>query len=180
MYCSHQVMFIGSHVVEVLVVMPSLLCRDDPISQLMSWSSALYNITSSCSSMMFPEPQVQGFVMDGPGAVCMLMLIPLLQEGLRTRSELYLSDVLRTNPLMNKGVNHWANRRNFRVGERKRGSRREVHLDRDSMRTRCNYECLPGSMVDPSGFTTGGFRFKAYKLGFQLLCPVIELPLFLN
>jgi hypothetical protein len=67
---------------------------------------------------------------------------------------------------MNKGVNHWANRRNFRVGERKRGSRREVHLDGDSMRTRCNYECLPVSMVDPSGFTTGGFRFKAYKLGF--------------
>jgi hypothetical protein len=48
------------------------------------------------------------------------------------------------------------------------------------MRTRCNYECLPVSVADPSGFATGGFRFnKAYKLGFQLLHPAIELLLFL-
>jgi hypothetical protein len=35
----------------------------------------------------------------------------------------------------------------------------------ESMRTRCSYECLSVSMADPSGFTTGGFRFnKAYKI----------------
>ena len=55
-------------------------------------------------------------------------------------------------------------RRNEEAGES------QVLLDRDSMRTRCSCECLPMSMVDPSDFTTGGFRFnKAYKLGFQLL-----------
>ena len=38
-------------------------------------------------------------------------------------------------------------------------------MDRDNMRTRCSYECLPVSMVDPLGFATGGFRFnKAYKI----------------
>jgi hypothetical protein len=69
---------------------------------------------------------------------------------------------------MNKGANHWASRRDFQGAQKKRGSRRELGLfDEDSMRTRCSYECLPVSMADPSGFTTGGFRFnKAYKLGF--------------
>ena len=27
---------------------------------------------------------------------------------------------------MNKGANHWASRRDFRIGQRKRGSRREL------------------------------------------------------
>ena len=47
--------------------------------------------------------------------------------------------------------------------ERSRGQ--ESLLDRDSVKTRCNYECLPVSMADPSGFATGRFRFnKAYKI----------------
>jgi hypothetical protein len=33
-------------------------------------------------------------------------------------------------------------------------------LVRDSMRTRCSYECLLDSMVDLSGFTTRGYRLK--------------------
>jgi hypothetical protein len=51
---------------------------------------------------------------------------------------------------MNKGANHWVSRRDFWVGQRKRGSRRELgffFLDRHSLRTRCSYECLPGSMM---------------------------------
>ena len=40
-----------------------------------------------------------------------------------------------------------------------------VLLDGDSMRTRCSYECLLVSKVDPLGFATRGFRFnKAYKI----------------
>ena len=42
-----------------------------------------------------------------------------------------------------------------------------LDLDGDSMRTKCNYECILVSMVDLLGFATRGFRFnKAYKLGF--------------
>ena len=38
-------------------------------------------------------------------------------------------------------------------------------LDRDSVRTRCNYECLSVSVATPRVFTTGGFRFnKSYKI----------------
>ena len=56
-----------------------------------------------------------------------------------------------------------------------------LDLDGDSMRTKCNYECILVSMVDLLGFATRGFRFnKAYKLGFYLLHPVIELLLFQN
>jgi hypothetical protein len=77
---------------------------------------------------------------------------------------MYSEDFLWTNPLTSEGANHWVNRRDLRVGRRKRG-RREVLFDRDSVRTRCNYECLPVSVVDPSGFATGGFWFnKAYLL----------------
>jgi hypothetical protein len=66
---------------------------------------------------------------------------------------------------MNKGANHWASRRDFRVGEGKRGSQRELSsFGRDSMETRC---FNPVSMVDSSGFATERFRFnKAYELGF--------------
>ena len=48
----------------------------------------------------------------------------------------------------------------------KRGSRRELGLlDRESVRTRSSYECLPVSMAESTEFTTGGFRFnKAYKI----------------
>jgi hypothetical protein len=74
---------------------------------------------------------------------------------------------------MNKGANHWANRQNFRVGRRKRGSRRGVGpFGRDSVRKRCNYECLPVSVADLSGFATGGFRFnKAYKIRILVAAP---------
>jgi hypothetical protein len=83
----------------------------------------------------------------------------------------YSGDFLWTNSLKNKGANHWSSRRDFQVGEGKRGGgkreRERVFLDRDSMRTRCSYECLWVSTVDLPGFATGGFRFnKAYKLGF--------------
>ena len=30
------------------------------------------------------------------------------------------------HPLMNKGISHWASTQDFRVGQRKRGSRREL------------------------------------------------------
>jgi hypothetical protein len=40
---------------------------------------------------------------------------------------------------MNKGVNHWVSRRDFQVGEGKRRGGKRVLLDRDSMKTRCNY-----------------------------------------
>jgi hypothetical protein len=33
-------------------------------------------------------------------------------------------------------------------------------LDRESVRTRCNYKCLPVLMADPLGFTIGGFRVR--------------------
>jgi hypothetical protein len=33
-------------------------------------------------------------VMDGSGAICMLMIIPLSQEGQQTRSESYSGDFL--------------------------------------------------------------------------------------
>ena len=49
---------------------------------------------------------VRGNAVDGSGAVCILMLIPLSWEELQTRSEsLYSGDFLGTNPLMNKGAN---------------------------------------------------------------------------
>ena len=52
--------------------------------------------------------------------------------------------------------------------ERKRGSRKEAFLDRDSVRTRC----LMVSMADQSGFAIGGFRFnKAYKVRILLAAP---------
>jgi hypothetical protein len=63
-------------------------------------------------------------VVDGPGAVCMLIL--LSWEGFSTTSESYSGDFLWTNPLMNKGVNHWVSRQDFQVGRMKRGSRREL------------------------------------------------------
>ena len=50
----------------------------------------------------------------------------------------YSGDFMWTNPLMNKGANHWASRRDFRVGWRKRGSRRQLGLFLDSLRVRCN------------------------------------------
>ena len=40
------------------------------------------------------------------------------------------------------------------------------------MRTRCNYECLPVSMADPSGFDIRGFRFKkAHKIRSLVAAP---------
>jgi hypothetical protein len=58
---------------------------------------------------------------DGPGAVCILVLILLFQEGSSGRTQ-----VTAVNLLMNKDTNHWASRWDFRVGQRKRGSRREI------------------------------------------------------
>ena len=74
---------------------------------------------------------------------------------------------------MNKGANHWASRRDFQVGWRKRESRRELGLlDGDSVRTICRYEYLPVSMADPSAFATGGFRFNmAYKIRILVVAP---------
>jgi hypothetical protein len=70
---------------------------------------------------------------------------------------------------MNKGAIHWASRWDFRVGQRKRRSWRELEIfvDRDRMKTRCSYECLLVSKAVSSGFTTEGFRSnKAYKFEF--------------
>jgi hypothetical protein len=40
------------------------------------------------------------------------------------------------------------------------------------MRAKCSYECFPVSMADPSGFTTGGFRFnKVYKIRILVAAP---------
>jgi hypothetical protein len=67
------------------------------------------------------------------------------------------------------------------VEEEKEEEKVRAFFDGDNMRTRHNYYCLPVSMVDPSGFAIGGFRFnKVYKTRFQLLHPAIELPMFLN
>jgi hypothetical protein len=50
-------------------------------------------------------------------------------------------------------------------GREEAGESNGLLLDKDSMKTRCSYKCLQVSMVDPSGFTTGGFRFnKAYNI----------------
>jgi hypothetical protein len=44
--------------------------------------------------------------------------------------------------------------------------------DGDSMKARCNYECLPVSMANLSKFTTRGFRFnKAYKTRILVVAP---------
>jgi hypothetical protein len=75
---------------------------------------------------------------------------------------------------MNKGANHWINRRDFRVGQKKRGSRRELgpFLDRDNVRTRCSYKCLQVSMADLSGFAIREFRFnKACKIRILVAVP---------
>ena len=73
---------------------------------------------------------------------------------------------------MNKGANHWTSGRNFRVGQRKRGRRREVLLDGDSLRTRCSYEYAPVSMADPSEFAARGLRFnKAYTMRILVAVP---------
>ena len=48
--------------------------------------------------------------MDGPGAVCILVLILLFQEGSSGRTQ-----VTAVNLLMNKDTNHWASRWDFRV-----------------------------------------------------------------
>jgi hypothetical protein len=49
--------------------------------------------------------------------------------------------------------------------EKERKQESEVFLDRDSMKPRCSYKCLLVSIVDPSGFATGRFRFnRAYKI----------------
>jgi hypothetical protein len=51
----------------------------------------------------------------------------------------YFGDFLGTNPLMNKGANHWVSRIYFLVGEGKReGGKREGLLDMDIMRKRCS------------------------------------------
>jgi hypothetical protein len=71
-----------------------------------------------------PNVDSMNLVVDWPGAVCMLMIILLSWKGLQTRSESYSGDFLWT--LMNKGANHWVSRRDFWVGEGKRGSRREL------------------------------------------------------
>jgi hypothetical protein len=42
----------------------------------------------------------------------------------------------------------------------------------DSVRMRCNYQYLPVSMADLSGFTTGGFRVnKVYKIRILVVVP---------
>jgi hypothetical protein len=54
---------------------------------------------------------------------------------------LVLSGKRKVTYLMNKGINHWMSRRDFWVGQRKRGSWREIgaFLDGDNERTRCSY-----------------------------------------
>ena len=67
---------------------------------------------------------------------------------------------------MNKGVNHWASRQDFRVGERKRGDRRELGLFGQG------WIASLVSMVNLSGFTRGGFGLnKAYKIRILVVVP---------
>ena len=56
-----------------------------------------------------------------------LMLILLSQDGLSAEGMSNLLRCLLVNlPLMNKGTNHWASRRDFQVGEGKRVGKREI------------------------------------------------------
>jgi hypothetical protein len=108
-------------------------------------------------------------VVDGSGAACILVLIPLSQEDLSGPAEEWLT----YPPPMNKGPNHWASRRDFRVGQRTRGSRREGTFHGDSIRKRCSCWCLLVSMVDLPGFNTGGFKFNmAYKIRILVDAPI--------
>ena len=54
-------------------------------------------------------------VVDGPGVVCILMLIPLWgmgMSGMRKESHIQV-----TFPQMNKGTNHWASRQTSGLDE---------------------------------------------------------------
>jgi hypothetical protein len=65
--------------------------------------------------------------------------------------------------------------------EERKQERVKVFLDRDSVRTRCSYECLLVSMENSSGITTEDFELmRLARLGFQLLLPVIAFPSFLK
>lgn len=65
-----------------------------------------------------PQGRLTTMCCGWPGAVCVLMLIPLFWEGLQTWSESYSGD-LWANPLLNKGANRWASRWDLWVGDRK-------------------------------------------------------------
>ena len=81
---------------------------------------------------------------------------------------------------MNKGANHWASRRDFQVGWRKRGHRKEALLDGDSVRTKGSYKCLRVSKAAPLGFATRRFRFnKVCEIRILVVAPsvVSELSL---
>ena len=77
------------------------------------------------------------------------------------------------NPLINKGINHWASRRVFRVGWRKRGRREELGAFwMEIVREQDVAPKFPVSMADLPGFTTGGFRFNmAYKIRILVVVP---------
>jgi hypothetical protein len=80
---------------------------------------------------------------------------------------------------MTKGANQWAPGQvigTSGLDGGREGGGESILLDRYSVRTRCNYQCLPISMADLSGFITGGFRFnKVYKIRISVVCPAIEL-----
>lgn len=59
-------------------------------------------------------------VVDGPGDVCILLLILLSPEGLSARRNESSTQVTSCDPsTMNKVTNHWENRRDFLVGQRR-------------------------------------------------------------
>ena len=58
--------------------------------------------------------------------------------------------------------------------EREEQERVVVLLERDTVRTKCSYKCLPASMADLSRFTTRGFQFKkAYKIRILVAAPSV-------
>jgi hypothetical protein len=81
-----------------------------------------------------------------------------------------MSHILRcllvNHPLMNKGANLWASRRDFPVGYEKRGSRRERgFFGMRIVRGQDVTTSVSPLMENPSGFNSGGFRFNmAYKI----------------
>jgi hypothetical protein len=53
---------------------------------------------------------------DGPGGVCILMLIPFSQERLSQGMSHILRWLFVNHPLLNKGAKHWASRWEYQIG----------------------------------------------------------------
>ena len=84
---------------------------------------------------------------------------------------------------MNKGANHSVSGRDFWVGQKKRGSRRELGPfgteAAEGQDVAASVSQVPWWILKDSPLEESDFN-KAYKIRFWLLHPEIELPLFLN